>query len=449
MKAINIRRGLNLPLQGEALRTTETVADPDHYSLSPLDFSGLQFRLLVKQGDHVLAGTPLLQDKRDERLTLPSPVSGEVEDIIRGEKRALQEIRIRNDRQYEGLMFTEVNTARSTREGVRDLLLRSGMWSFFRQRPYDIIPLPDAVVRDIYISAFDSSPLAPDYAYILQHDLEHLQAGLDALQLLTEGQVHLSLNADHPNNSIFEPLKNIERHYFRGPHPAGNVGVQIHHTRPINKGEIVFTLNIQDVAAIGKLMRVGRPDFSRVIAITGSEAANLRYVRTWPGAPVRSLVEPKNHGNEIRIISGNVLTGRTTHSNGFLGFYHHQLCLIPEGNYHKFLGWTTPGLRTFSVSRTFLSKILGVRTLKIHTNIQGGPRAFVVSGQYEKVFPFDIYPVYLLKAILAQDIDKMEALGIYEVVPEDFALCDVVCTSKMETQEMVRQGIEMLRKEMS
>lgn len=449
MKEINIRRGLNLPIQGEAERVIDVMDDPEHISLHPGDFFGLPLRLLVKPGDAVLVGTPILQDKRDERISIPSPVSGIVDDVIRGEKRIILEIRIRNDKKYENQAQPPVPLATASRDDVRDLLLSSGLWSFFRQRPYDIIPLPDVVVRDIYISAFDSSPLAPDYGFILQHEGPDLQAGIDALQKLTDGKVFLALKAHHESNGVFESLSGVERFSVRGPHPAGNVGVQIHHTKPINKGEQVLTLNIQDVAMIGKFALSGKLDFSRIIAVTGPEAAKRRYLRSWPGAPVGTMFQPAHPGKTIRIISGNVLTGRTTAPEGSLGYHHHQLCIIQEGNYHKFLGWTTPGLHVFSVSRTFLSQLLGIKKLKIHTNMQGGPRAFVVTGQYEKVFPFDIFPVYLLKAILAEDIDKMEALGIYEVSPEDFALCDVVCTSKMETQEIVRQGLELLRKEMS
>lgn len=449
IKPIKIRRGLNIPLEGKPTLSVEQKDDPVYVGINPAAFRGLELKLKVKEGDAVLVGSPVFYDKNDERINIPSTVSGEIIAVIRGEKRAIQEVRIRNDKKYESVSIDKNPGLLRDREQIKEVLLKSGLWSFFRQRPYDIIPSPDAVFRDVYISTFDSAPLAPDFGFFLKNHTQVLQAGINALALLTEGKVHLGIDLCGTHFEVFESLTNIEKHYFCGPHPAGNVGVQIHHTRPINKGEIVLTLNIQDLAMIGKFLEEGIIDTSRVIAVTGSEVKNPHYLRTIIGSGVENFVQLKDEKRPVRIISGNILTGKAIPKDGALCYCHHQLTIIPEGNYFEFLGWASPGLKKFSASRTFLSKLISSRHVRIDTNIHGGERAYVVSGEYEKVFPFDIYPVYLIKAILTEDIDKMEALGIYEVAPEDFALCDVVCTSKYETQEIVRKGLEMLRKEMS
>ena len=261
--------------------------------------------------------------------------------------------------------------------------------------------------------------------------------------------MYLGLNAAGRNNGVFEQLSKVEKHYFSGPHPAGNVGVQIHHVKPINKGEVIVTLNIQDLAMIGKLMTERKIDASRTIAVTGPEIQHPHYIKTIIGSALHGFISLKDNKKAVRIISGNVLTGDTIETGGSLGYYHHQLTVIPEGKYNEFIGWALPGAKKFSNTRLFLSNLFTPKQFQLDTNFHGSVRALVVTGQYEKVFPFDILPVYLIKAILTGDIDKMEELGIYEVIPEDFALCDVVCTSKLETQEIVRQGLELIRKEMS
>lgn len=449
MNIIRIKKGLNIPLKGEPDLVIEQKDAPAYVSINPTGFEGMQPKLLVKQGDKVLAGTALFFDKRDERIVIPSPVSGEIAEIIRGEKRVLLEVRIKNDNAYNTISFPEITAIPTNREDTLNLLVKSGLWSFFRQRPYDIIPSPDAVIRDIFISSFDSAPLAPDFGFILKDQGSQLQAGIDALAKLTDGKVYLGLNAAGRNNEVFEKLNKVEKHYFSGPHPAGNVGVQIHHVIPVNKGEIIVTLNIQDLAMIGKLMTERKIDASRTIAVTGPEIQNPHYIKTIIGSDLHGFISLKDNKKAVRLISGNVLTGDTIETGGCLGYYHHQLTVIPEGNYNEFIGWALPGSKKFSNTRLFLSNLFPPKQFQLDTNFHGSIRALVVTGQYEKVFPFDILPVYLIKAILTGDIDKMEELGIYEVVPEDFALCDVVCTSKLETQEIVRQGLELIRKEMS
>lgn len=449
MHTIKIRKGLNIPLKGEPERTINDIKLSSTFAVKPPDFIGFQHKLLVKVGDKVLAGTPLLHSKNNESVAIASPVSGEVVEIIRGEKRALLEVRIKGDDVIKYEHFKENGKTPTDRDEIINLLLRSGLWAFIRQRPYDTIPEPTIIPRDIYISTFDSSPLAPDYGFILKGKENYIQVAVDALSRLTTGRINLGLNSKAENNSVFEGIKNVDLHYFSGPHPAGNVGVQIHHTKPINKGETVWYINIQDLAAIGKLLIDGIFDASRIIAVTGPEVSKPAYCQVIIGANISSFVHVRDRKLPLRYISGNVLTGNRIEHDGFLGYYHHQITVISEGDYFEFFGWAMPGFKKFSSTRQFFSKLIPTSNYKLDTNYHGSERAYVVTGQYEKVFPFDIYPVYLIKAILANNIDKMEELGIYEVSSEDFALCDFVCTSKIEVQEIVRNGLEMLRKEMS
>jgi len=449
MQIIKIRKGLDIPLDGKPQKTLELNKKTVSVAIKPYDFLGLQPKLLVKTGDKVLAGSPLLYNKLNEKIIITSPISGEVIEIVRGEKRVINEIRIKGDENNSYLQFKESKNLLTKSDKIISLLLKSGVWALIRQRPYDIIPNLDVIPRDIYISTFDTSPLAPDYNYILKDNIKEIQVATDALAILTSGNVHFGINAKEYEHSIFESIKNVEKHYLTGPHPSGNVGVQIHHTKPINKGDIVWYIHVQDLVIIGKLLSVGIYDAKRVIAITGSEVNNPSYIQTYIGTNISELVKVKNTETPLRYISGNVLTGTKIEAQGFLGFYHHQITVIPEGEYYEFLGWAAPGMKKYSFSKLFVSKLIKPKKFKIDTNYHGSERAYVLSGQYEKVFPFDIYPVYLIKAILTEDIDKMEQLGIYEVTPEDFALCDFVCTSKSETQEIVRKGLELLRKEMS
>ncbi|MHC1703048.1 MAG: Na(+)-translocating NADH-quinone reductase subunit A [Tenuifilaceae bacterium] len=449
MQIIKIKKGLNIPLKGSPTKNIESSFHSRTFAVKPSDFIGFQPKLLVKPGDRVLAGTPVFYHKLNEKIVITSPVSGEVIDIVRGDKRVIQEVRIKSDESPSYKQFKEGNQIPTNKDEIKSLLLISGLWAFIRQRPYDVIPNPESTPRDIYISTFDSSPLAPDYSFILKGQEEFIQVAIDALAKLTEGKVHIGIDSNANDKSIFENIKNVEKYYFSGPHPAGNVGVQIHHTKPINKGDVVWYVNIQDLVSIGKLMLKGIFDSSRIVAVTGPEVNNPVYVKTYIGACIDGMFTVKSDLSLLRFISGNVLTGTKISHDGYLGFYNHQITVIPEGKYFEFFGWALPGLKKFSSTRTFLSNLIPTANYKLDANYHGGERAFVMAGQYEKVFPFDIYPVYLLKAILANNIDGMEELGIYEVSSEDFALCDFVCTSKIEAQEIVKNGLEMLRKEMS
>ncbi|MFN3874618.1 MAG: Na(+)-translocating NADH-quinone reductase subunit A, partial [Flavobacteriales bacterium] len=395
----------------------------------------------------VLAGSPLFCDKYNDRVLWTSPVSGEVADVVRGEKRKVLEVRILADGQTQYEDFGTGDPGTMNRETIVQKLLRSGAWPVIRQRPFDVVANPAQEPKAIFVSAFDSAPLAPDLDLVVRNHGADFQTGLDALAKLTKGKVHLGVS-DKTAAREFLDAKGVVRHTFSGPHPAGNVGVQIHAISPINKGELVWTASVQDVILIGRLFRQGRFDASRTVAVTGSEARNPRYVRTVIGAPVKDLTGDVE--GKTRIISGNPLTGDRVGLDGFLGFYHGQVTLLPEGDAPKFFltdGWAAPGFSKFSANRSFPSWLLPGKRYRLDTNQNGEERAFVMSGQYEEVFPFDIYPVHLLKAILAGDIEQMEKLGLYEVAPEDFALCEFVCTSKINSQAIVRQGLDLLKKE--
>jgi len=449
-KYIKIKRGLNIKLAGEANKILSDLPLPETIAVKPHNFIGVTPKLLVKQGDEVQAGTPLLYDKNNEAVKFCSPVSGEVVEIIRGEKRMLLEVRILADKEIKYVDFNKTNPVDLNREAVIEALLNSGVWPFIRQRPYGIIADPNQKPKAIFISAFDSNPLAPDIDFIMQQDGEDFQTGLGALQKLTDGKVHLNISADRTPSKVFAEAKGVEINKFSGPHPAGNVGVQIHHIAPVNKGEVVWSINPQDVLIVGRLFNQGKFDASRMVALTGSQVENPKYYKTIVGCSVKNIIADGGlKAGANRIISGNVLTGQQISYDGYLGFYDYQLTVIPEGHEPEFMGWLMPGLNKLSMSRTFFSWLKPNKKHHLNTNMHGEERPFVISGEYEKVFPMDIYPVQLLKSILIEDIEMMENLGIYEVVEEDFALCEFVCTSKIESQKIVRRGLDALRKEMS
>ncbi len=420
------------------------------YGVKPLDFPGLLPKLEVQEGDVVRAGTPLFYDKYRPEVKFSSPVSGEVVEIHRGERRQILEVVVKANGSVEYQVFGAAQPAALTHNQVVEKLLVSGVWPYIRQRPFGIVANPNDTPKAIFISCFDTAPLAPDMDFSIQGEDENFQAGIDALSKLTPGKIHLGLNADYPAASAFAKANGVEHHYFRGPHPAGNVGVHIHHIDPIGKGDVVWVVNPLDVVIIGRLFLKGIYDASRVIALAGSEVTSPRYYRVISGAQIDSITSGNLNSNiELRYISGNVLTGTKVEPFGYLGFYDNMVTVIPEGNHYEFFGWMSPGFNKFSASRTFLSRLTPWRKFKFDTNLHGGKRAYVVTGQYEKVMPMDILPVHLIKAILANDIERMEQLGIYEVVEEDMALCEYVCTSKTDVQQILRKGIESLIKELS
>lgn len=442
-KIIKLSKGLDIKLQGEPQKTLKEIPMASEYALSPLDFEGVTPKMLVKVGDNVKAGTPLFFDKKHPEVMFSSPVSGTVSAVNRGEKRRILTVTVKADPSVAYEEYGKLNPASASREEIVSLLLKSGLWAMVIQRPYGIIASPADTPKAIFVSAFDSAPLAPDYDFVLSGEREALQCGFDALKRLTDGKVHLSYNACGKEPDI----KGVELHAFKGKHPAGNVGVQIHHIDPINKGEKVWMLNIQDVAIIGRLMLTGHVDMHRVIAVTGSEVVAPQYCRVIAGASAASILAGNVREGHVRVISGNVLTGRNIGIDGYLGFYANQLTLIPEGDNYELLGWAMPRLSKFSVSHAYFSWLFPNRRYNLDTNLNGGERPFVVTGLYERYLPMDIYPMHLLKAIMAGDIDKMENLGIYEVVEEDFALCEFVDPSKTEMQQVIRDGINLMIKE--
>lgn len=446
-KSIRIRKGLDIRLKGDAEHVLVQTEPAKVVAIKPTDFHGLVPKVLVKPGDQVLAGSALFGDKYNERVRYTSPVSGEVAEVVRGEKRKVLEVRVLADGQTRYQDFGMSDPARCERDAVLEKLLASGAFAFIRQRPFDVVADPAQVPKAIFISAFDSAPLAPDLDFVVRNQGEDLQAGLDVLAKLTKGKVNVGIS---PGTAAPEVLKarNVVLHTFEGPHPAGNVGVQIHHVSPLNKGEVVWTVALQDVLIIGRLFRTGHFDATRMVAVTGSEAKAPKYYRTVMGAPIKDLVGTVP--SSVRVVSGNPLTGERVSNDGFLGAYHTQLTLLPEGDAPKFFitdGWASPGFDIFSANRSFPTWLMPGKKYRMDTNQNGEERAFVMSGQYEAVFPFDIYPVHLLKAILANDIEQMEKLGLYEVAPEDFALCEFVCTSKINSQSIVREGLDALKKE--
>ena len=449
-QVIKLKKGLDILLEGEAKRELTRLPLVHAYALKPEDFPGVTPKLLVRVDDEVKVGTPLFFDKYRPQILFTSPVSGKVSAIVRGEKRKILEVVITPEAEQVYETFDVPAIEATDREQIKALMLKAGLWPMIIQRPFGIVANPQDTPKSIFISGFDSAPLAPDMNFVLENEAENLETGFALLGKLTDGKVYLGLK--NGASGVLNQVKNAEIRLFEGPHPAGNVGVQIHHIDPINKGDVVWTVDVQHVAMIGRFFRTGRVDMSKIVALTGSETAQPRYFSVITGLPINSIVRQKelrSQTEKVRIISGNVLTGRRVEPEGYLGFYSNQVTVIPEGDTYEFLGWGMPRLNKFSVSRSYFSWLSPKKHYRLDTNMNGGVRAYVVTGLYDKYLPMDIYPLYLLKAILAGDIDKMENLGIYEVIEEDFALCEFVDPSKTEMQAIIRQGIDLMIKELN
>lgn len=447
-RVIKFKKGLDIHLQGKPQETTPTDAKSESYAIKPSDFIGLTPKLLVQVDDVVKIGTPLLADKYYPEVVFTSPVSGRVADVVRGERRRILEVVVLSDGKGEAEAFTKADPSQLSAEAVKENILKSGLWPSIIRRPFGIVAKPTETPKAIFISTFDSAPLAPNYQFVLKNAVSQVQTGINALAKLTNGKVFVGLDGKVEGN-IFANLKNAELFTVSGPHPAGNVGVHIHHISPINKGEVVWTVNIQEVSAIGKLFETGKYDSSRVVAATGSELNQAKYFNVNKGIRIDALLSGGVKPGHLRYISGNILTGEKVQSSSYLGYYHQQITVIPEGNEPEFFGWATPGFGKFSISRTFFSWLTPKKEFRLDANLHGGHRPFVVSGEYEKVLPMDILPVNLLKSIIYEDVDHMEQLGIYEVIEEDLALCEVVCTSKTEVQSLLRKGLDVMIKEFS
>ena len=442
-KNIKLCKGLDIKLVGKAEARLENAPMAKSYAVSPLDYENITPKLLVKVGDKVEAGSALFFDKNNPRILFTSPDSGVVSAINRGEKRKLLNIAIEPDATQVYKQLTVVDVAKAERSAIVEMLLESGLWTRIVERPYGIIANPDATPKAIFVSAFDSAPLAPDYNFILKEEKAAIEAGMAVLARLTEGKVHLS--ARKGDEGFMAEVKGVEYHTFSGKHPVGNVGVQIHHIDRIAKGDIVWTVNIQDVAMIGRMVTTGKLDMSKTIAVAGSEVEKPCYKRVIAGAAVESIVGKVKDG--VRIISGDVLTGVATAKDGYLAANANMVTLIPEGDKYEFMGWAMPRFHRFSVSGSYFSWLFPKKSYNLDTNTNGEERPFVVTGLYEKYLPMDVYVSYLLKACLTKDLDKMENLGLYEVLPEDLALCEFVDPSKINMQQVLRDGINLMIKE--
>ncbi|OFY64868.1 MAG: NADH:ubiquinone reductase (Na(+)-transporting) subunit A, partial [Bacteroidetes bacterium RBG_13_43_22] len=384
--------------------------------------------------------------KRHPEIKFTSPVSGTVLSVERGERRKMLEVTVEKNGS-DCIDFGKADPALLTRGKIIENLLASGLWPAVRQRPYHVIAKPGDVPKSVFISGFDTAPLAPDYNFIMKNSPASLfNTGLKAVTKLTGGKINLVLNS---KESVLNNTPGVDISYISGPHPAGNVGVHIHHLDPVNKGEVVWYINLQDVISIGRLFAEGIYKPERIVALTGSEAAHPRYYKMLSGSSVTPMLSGNIRSGNVRYISGNVLTGTKIAADGYLGYYDSQVTVIPEGDYYEFFGWAAPGAKKFSFYKTFMSSLLPGRDYILDTNFHGGERAFVMTGHYDKVVPMDIYPMQLCKSILAGDVDMMENLGIYEVAEEDFALCEFICPSKIEIQSIIRNGLDLMIKEMS
>lgn len=449
---IHLKKGFDILLEGKADKRMLEVS-VSRFAVQPPNFKGIAPipKMEVEVGAEVKAGDPLFHDKAHPDVKFVAPVSGEVIAIDRGEKRAITQVVILADKAQTYRELTPPDLATCSREALQAFLMESGGWALIRQRPFQILPAQGDVPRDIFISTFDSAPLAPDLNFVVKGREAAFQKGLDVLARLTDGDVWLGLDArgDKAPADAFVKAQGVKKCWFKGKHPVGNVGVQIHHIKPIRSGDKVWTLQVQDVITIGALFIEKRYNAARLVALTGDEFKQTGYVSTFLGANIGDLVAGNLRQDHVRIISGDVLTGAKKETSGFLDAFDDQVTVIEEGDDYEMFGWLAPSYRRPSVSRTYLSNLLFPNEpFHANTNTHGEKRAFVVTGQYEDVLPMDILPQHLFKAILTGDIERMEGLGILELAEEDVALCEFACTSKQPLQEILRDGLEMMQEQM-
>ena len=445
---IRIKKGLDINLKGEAQKAKEDAIISNFFTIRPEDFHSVIPKLVAKEGVKVKAGETVFYDKSNEAIKFASPVSGEVTEIARGEKRRILSIKIQADKEQSYQDFGSLNVDNALADEVKSKLLTAGCWPFIKQRPYDVIANPDKAPKAIFISGYASAPLAADLDFTLQGKEAELQAAISALGKLTEGKVHISVGKNA--NSPLANLSGAAIHKVSGPHPSGNVGTLINKIDPINKGEVVWTVNAQDLVIIGELLLTGKFNAERIVALAGSSVQKPRYFTTKLGSEVATMIY--DHGIEkdanVRIISGNVLSGKQIKPDGYLDYYSNVITIIPEGDDYEFFGWTTPVFNKISTSRALtFSWLTPKKKYDLNTNTNGEHRAFVTTGTYEEVFPLDIFPMQILKSCMYKDLDEMEALGMYEVAPEDFALTEFVCVSKQPHQKIIREGLDLMLKE--
>ncbi|MEC8739180.1 MAG: Na(+)-translocating NADH-quinone reductase subunit A [Bacteroidota bacterium] len=444
-QVIKIKRGKDLKLAGKASQETQKIQSKT-YAVKPQEYPYVWPKLNVKVGDEVKAGTSLFYDKTLNKVQFCAPVSGEVVEINRGERRVVQEIVILADSKIQYENFEVKSFESFDKEQIQEALLAGGLWPTLVQRPFGTLANYDESPKAIFIAGFDSAPLAADYTFVLKEQKQDLQAGIQALSKLTEGKLHLNIHQSQASEDVFQ-LEGVQKNVFSGMHPSGLLGIQINHIDPINKGEVVWTIQATDVAKIGRFFLTGNYRAEKTFALAGSQIKNPIYCHALEGVSLKEILESNLKEGESRIIEGNVLTGRQIQVGSFLGAKTNEISVIPEGKEYEFLGWLFPSYARPSLSKSMPNYWLERKTYQVNTNTHGEERAFVVSGEYEKVLPMDIMPVQLLKSILAQDIESMENLGILEILPEDLALCEFVCSSKIEVQKIVNQGIELMLQE--
>ena len=449
MADFRLKEGYDIPLVGGPADSISVAPRPATVALKPSEFRGVKIRLLVDEGDVVKAGSPLGCVKNREQQIFTAPMAGTVMAVVRGPRRALMEVVIKPDEASDAVPFKQhdaVALSGLSRDVVLEQLLQSGLFNVFQQRPFGNVADPAVTPRSIFVSAFDTAPLSADTALIVQGNEAAFQAGLDIASRLASGKVHLSVDGrrlDLPK--AFSEANNVELHRFSGPHPTGCVGVQIHHVDPIkHRRDVVWTTTVQGLILIGRLFLEGRyvPDIT--VALSGSAVTAPKHYRTVVGANIASITNDNVKHGDLRYISGDVLTGTTSSPDGHLDMKSSTLTVIPEATESEFLGWALPGFGRLSKYRTYPSAVFGGKRFAPDTKLNGGHRAFLATGYYEQVLPMDIYPMYLLKSILAQDFDEMEGLGILEVTEEEFALCEYACPSKVNVQQIIRDGLDLV-----
>ena len=446
-KDIRIRKGFNLNLEGEADKILVDINPSKTFALKPDDFFATTPKLLVKEGAKVEKGTPLFFAKENPRIHFVSPVSGEVTAVVRGAKRKILEVVITDDGANKSVKHDIPALNDLDAEQTKEVLLKAGAWPFITQRPYGTIARPEDTPKAIFVSTYTTAPLDVDYDFLLKNNKAEFQKGIDVLAKLSE---NVTVTADASFKGFFDKVTNADVVGVSGMHPAGNVGVQIHHLNPINAGERVWVVNPEDVVNIGALFATGEFSAQRTVAVVGSSVKNPQYYKATIGASIPALMETVNveDAGQKRYINGDVLSGTATSPEGYLSYYNNVFSIIPEGNEYRMFGWLPFVDNNIpSMSKTSLSWLFGKRKAKVNTNLNGEERALVVTGEMEQVLPMDIYPMQLIKACMIEDVERMEALGIYEVVPQDFALVDYSSTSKLEAQEIIQQGIELMIKE--
>ena len=442
-----IKKGLDIMLEGAAEQQLAVCPLAETYAVKPADFNGIVPKLAVKEGCSVKAGDPLFVDKATEKIAVVSPVSGTVKAIERGERRKLLRICIESDGKQDYKSFNAPDPEKASGEEVYALMLEAGMAAYLRQRPYDVIADPEQKPKSIFVSAFSTMPLAADFSFVAKGREGDFKMGIAALSRIAP--VYVGINPQQINSELL-PITHAKVSVFSGPNPAGNVGVQINHIDPVNKGETVWTMGAEHVIMLGELFRTGKVNLTRRIAVAGSMITAPAYVETLIGAPMTSIIGDKIKGTgHVRIIGGNPLVGERSGMDDYLGAFCTEVCAIPEGDdVNEAFGWIMPRLNQFSTSRSYFSWLFGKsKKYDLDCRIKGGERHIIMSGEYDRVFPMDIYAGYLIKAIITGDIDRQEALGIYEVAPEDFAVAEFVDSSKLELQKIVREGLDLLRKE--